>query len=426
MSERSRHSKTSSRDHYKRSTSSDRHRYRRSSRDRRDESPPKRHYRPHHDLERRELKPIHNIPILPGESFSDYRTRVRNESTVTIWAASPERPRSISPSRYSSEEESSEEERRRKKRKQVKRHRKHSKSSKKKKGSKRYSDSESSLSEREEAPVQKKRLDFDDSEDLWVEKQVDLPEDLAPVGPVPLIETDSHNERQYGSALLPGEGSAMAAYVQQGKRIPRRGEIGLSGDKIAEFEKAGFVMSGNRHQRMNAVRLRKENQVISAEEKRLVLQHAQEQKLRRENEIISGFREILSDKMKYVQVCKALYDYDARTEDEITVKENDTLYVIEKEDDDWWKAQLKQASGEEGGPIGLVPAQYLEEVTPIGRVRADYDYQAQQEEEISFEEGDEMDLLERDDPDWYLVKHIHGQVGLAPSNYVQLSEQRCL
>lgn len=71
MSERSRHSKTSSRDHYKRSTSPDRHRYRRSSRDRRDESPSKRHYRSHHDPERRELKPIHNIPILPGESFSD-------------------------------------------------------------------------------------------------------------------------------------------------------------------------------------------------------------------------------------------------------------------------------------------------------------------------------------------------------------------
>lgn len=49
---------------------------------------------------------------------------------------------------------------------------------------------------------------------------------------------------------------------------------------------------------MNAVRLRKENQVISAEEKRLVLQHAQEQKIKRENEIISGFREILSEKFK--------------------------------------------------------------------------------------------------------------------------------
>lgn len=50
----------------------------------------------------------------------------------------------------------------------------------------------------------------------------------------------------YGGALLPGEGSAMAAYVQQGKRIPRRGEIGLSGDQILDFEKAGYVMSGNR------------------------------------------------------------------------------------------------------------------------------------------------------------------------------------
>lgn len=49
---------------------------------------------------------------------------------------------------------------------------------------------------------------------------------------------------------------------------------------------------------MNAVRLRKENQIISAEEKRLLLAHAQEQKVKRENEIISGFREILGDKMK--------------------------------------------------------------------------------------------------------------------------------
>lgn len=174
---------------------------------------------------------------------------------------------------------------------------------------KRYSSSSSSSSseeeeeEKEKASGQKPALQVDHSQldqvqDLWVEKQVDLPDDLAPVGPVPLAENEDNDERAYGSQLLPGEGSAMAAYVKEGKRIPRRGEIGLSGDQIAEFEKAGYVMSGSRHQRMNAVRLRKENQVISAEEKRLVLQHAQEQKIKRENEIISGFREILSDKFK--------------------------------------------------------------------------------------------------------------------------------
>ena len=49
---------------------------------------------------------------------------------------------------------------------------------------------------------------------------------------------------------------------------------------------------------MNAVRLRKENQVISAEEKRQLLQHAQEQRMKRENDIISEFREIVGEKFK--------------------------------------------------------------------------------------------------------------------------------
>ncbi|CAO3682099.1 unnamed protein product [Umbelopsis ramanniana] len=124
-------------------------------------------------------------------------------------------------------------------------------------------------------------------------------DDSAPVGPLPVAAHDDHlKERAYGGALLPGEGSAMAAYVQEGKRIPRRGEIGLNSDQIESFETAGFVMSGSRHQRMNAVRMRKENQVISAEEKRLLLTHASEQRLKRENEIISGFRDILSDRQK--------------------------------------------------------------------------------------------------------------------------------
>jgi len=52
----------------------------------------------------------------------------------------------------------------------------------------------------------------------------------------------------------------MAAYVQSGKRIPRRGEVGLRADEIERFESLGYVMSGSRHNRMNAIRIRKENQ----------------------------------------------------------------------------------------------------------------------------------------------------------------------
>ena len=67
--------------------------------------------------------------------------------------------------------------------------------------------------------------------------------------------------------MLPGEGAAMANYVKAGKRIPRRGEIGLTSCEITAFEDQGYVMSGNRHRRMEAVRIRKENQIYSADEK---------------------------------------------------------------------------------------------------------------------------------------------------------------
>jgi hypothetical protein len=45
---------------------------------------------------------------------------------------------------------------------------------------------------------------------------------------------------------------------------------------------------------MNAVRIRKENQVISAEEKRGILKMQAEEKAKREGQIISSFRERMS------------------------------------------------------------------------------------------------------------------------------------
>ena len=77
----------------------------------------------------------------------------------------------------------------------------------------------------------------------------------------------------------------MAAFVEDGARIPRRGEIGMQAEQIEKFETVGYVMSGSRHKRMNAVRVRKENQVISAEEKRGILHLQAQEKAKRENEV---------------------------------------------------------------------------------------------------------------------------------------------
>ena len=100
------------------------------------------------------------------------------------------------------------------------------------------------------------------------------------------------------TGMLYGEAEAMELYAAEGKRIPRRGEIGMDAEKIEEFEAAGYVMSGNRHKRMNAVRIRKENQVINAEEKRAILKLQREEKVRKEGAIVSQFREMLEEKLR--------------------------------------------------------------------------------------------------------------------------------
>lgn len=119
----------------------------------------------------------------------------------------------------------------------------------------------------------------------------------------------------------------MAAYVAEGKRIPRRGEIGLTSEEIASFENVGYVMSGSRykilvkrcgyrfcfiillkyfkrcyflsfrHRRMEAVRLRKENQIYSADEKRALAMFSKEERQKRENLILSQFREMIETKV---------------------------------------------------------------------------------------------------------------------------------
>ena len=102
----------------------------------------------------------------------------------------------------------------------------------------------------------------------------------------------------YGKALLPGEGQALAQYVQNNQRIPRRGEIGYSSTEIESYEHSGYVMSGSRHARMNAVRLRKENQVYSAEEKRALALITMEEKQQQETGLMEDFRKMLKEKEK--------------------------------------------------------------------------------------------------------------------------------
>jgi len=90
----------------------------------------------------------------------------------------------------------------------------------------------------------------------------------------------------------------VAAFIAEGKRIPRRGEIGLTSEEIDSFEDVGYVMSGSRHRRMEAVRLRKENQIYSADEKRALAMFNKDERTKRESKILSQFKEMIKAKQQ--------------------------------------------------------------------------------------------------------------------------------
>ncbi|XP_039490571.1 NKAP family protein CG6066 [Drosophila santomea] len=283
------------------------------------------------------------------------RVRIGEEGVAEVWGKSPSRPESddvelvkgsyIGPKKKKKKGKS-------KHKKSEKKSKKKSKKSKKKK-SKRDSSSSSSSSSSEESSDESSSSsssseseDESEKEDVWLEKTADgikkpkkkkssaskkdkkskkkkkkrksesekskksssssasksknkesgthNDEDVGPS----LRPGGSLNQKDFGKALLPGEGAAMAAYIAEGKRIPRRGEIGLTSDEIANFESVGYVMSGSRHRRMEAVRIRKENQLYSADEKRALAMFSKEERQKRENKILSQFKDMIHSKLQ--------------------------------------------------------------------------------------------------------------------------------
>lgn len=227
----------------------------------------------------------------------EQRERIGELGVPAVWGKSPQRPDSDEESEPENNKKSKDKKKKKSKDKEdtkqklkklKKKLKKVKKARKKAKKKSKSSSSDSSSSE----------------EEVWVEKgkehevpgaQSLLAEDSAAPGPAPAGAggTGTGPLREFGRALLPGEGAAMAAFVQDGKRIPRRGEIGLTSDEIAAYESVGYVMSGSRHRRMEAVRIRKENQIYSADEKRALAAFSKEERAKREGAILAQFRTVL-------------------------------------------------------------------------------------------------------------------------------------
>jgi len=66
--------------------------------------------------------------------------------------------------------------------------------------------------------------------------------------------------------------------------------------------------------------------------------------------------------MVFLGIYRAVFDYVPSGAGELAIHDGDLLFIIERGEDDWWKAKKKAGAEDEEEPEGLIPANYVEKV----------------------------------------------------------------
>nr|XP_044627958.1 intersectin-2 isoform X2 [Equus asinus] len=133
-----------------------------------------------------------------------------------------------------------------------------------------------------------------------------------------------------------------------------------------------------------------------------------------------------SKKPEIAQVTSA---YVASGSEQLSLAPGQLILILKKNTSGWWQGEL-QARGKKRQK-GWFPASHVkllgpssERTTPafhpVCQVIAMYDYTANNEDELNFSKGQLINVLNRDDPDWWQGE-ISGLTGLFPSNYVKMT-----
>ncbi|OON19824.1 SH3 domain protein, partial [Opisthorchis viverrini] len=176
-------------------------------------------------------------------------------------------------------------------------------------------------------------------------------------------------------------------------------------------------------------------------------------------------------------ICQALFAYPANQPDELSIERGDRIQVVEKSSDGWWRGVLVDQDRQ--SRMGWFPSNYVtldlsknlarskttaarettmnsvpgvhpsqaplpipsaavtgqtalqggqmlpsvsKPVTIVERVLTLYPFTRNQNEELSFDTNEVLEIIEKppDDPDWWRCRNARGETGLVPRNYVSL------
>ena len=135
------------------------------------------------------------------------------------------------------------------------------------------------------------------------------------------------------------------------------------------------------------------------------------------------------------------YNYTAQQQDEISLTKGEIVMVLEKSSDGWW-------NGKKGQVMGWFPSNYVELQSQAHENNVDYmtaasldinigvrnqqeivtalyNFTGSNSEELSFEKGDKLVIIDKppEDPEWWKARNSRGETGLVPRNYVQIVEE---
>ncbi|XP_015189067.1 PREDICTED: intersectin-1 isoform X9 [Polistes dominula] len=135
------------------------------------------------------------------------------------------------------------------------------------------------------------------------------------------------------------------------------------------------------------------------------------------------------------EIVQVIAPYQATSAEQLDLQRGQLIMIRKKTDSGWWEGEL-QARGKKR-QVGWFPASYVKPLTSssnrstpvshgyqdsptdpnVERVMALYPYQAQNEDELTFEKGDVITVIAKDEETWWKGE-LNGVSGLFPSNYV--------
>uniref|UniRef100_A0A8C6VQV0 Intersectin-1 n=1 Tax=Naja naja TaxID=35670 RepID=A0A8C6VQV0_NAJNA len=136
------------------------------------------------------------------------------------------------------------------------------------------------------------------------------------------------------------------------------------------------------------------------------------------------------------EIAQVIASYTATGPEQLTLAPGQLILIRKKNPGGWWEGEL-QARGKKR-QIGWFPANYVKLLSPgtskttpteppkstalpsVCQVIGMYEYIAQNDDELAFNKGQIINVLNKEDPDWWKGE-VNGHVGLFPSNYVKLT-----